>query len=98
MTKYKKQVQEMLDMHQDLFKSFKELHDKYAEEPQKWQEKFNEEGKPILLLIQRWDSNLCSKSESGKYGKFSANLSEKFWTEVRAHFPKIDYVGMRKKS
>lgn len=98
MSKYKKQVQEMLDIHKDIFDSFKQLHDKYAEEPEKWQEKFNEEGKPVLLMIQRWENNLCAKSESGKYGKFSHTLSDKFWTEIRAHFPKIDYIGLRKKA
>jgi hypothetical protein len=95
MSKYKKQVQEMLDANDDLFKKFKEIHDKYAEDPIKWQTTLNEEGKDVMMVIQRWENNLCSKSESGRYGKFSTNLSEKFWTEVRALFPKIGYVGMK---
>lgn len=97
MSKYKKQVQEMLDAHSIIFKAFKELHDKYAEDPKKWQEKYNEEGQPVLLLIKRWENNLCSKSESTKYGKFSNTLADKFWAEVRNVFPKIDYVGMEYK-
>lgn len=95
MSKYKKQVDEMLEMHSDLFKKFKVLHDKYAEDPKKWQDQLNEEGKEVMMLIQRWDNNLCSKSESGRYGKFSSNLSEKFWAEVYKIFPKIGYVGMK---
>src|SRR5438046_635679 len=94
MTKYKKQVQDMLAAHHDLFTSFKELHDRYADEPKVWQEKFNTEGQEIMMIIRRWENNLCGKSESSRYGKFSDNLAEKFWTEIRAIFPKIDYVGM----
>lgn len=97
MQKYKQQVIDMLDVHNDVFKKFKEVHDKYVVDPDKWQEELNEAGKDIIPLVQRWESNLCAKSEGGKYGKFSSNLADKFWTEVRVHFPKIDYVGMRKK-
>lgn len=98
MSKYKKQVEEMLEANKKLFDDFKILHAKYAEDPKKWQEKFNEEGQQILMIIQRWENNLCAKSESGKYGKFSSNLADKFWAEVRILLPKIDYVGMRVKS
>lgn len=97
MTKYKQQVQDMLNAHQDIFSAFKELHDNYANDPKSWQEKFNEEGQKVLLIIQRWENNLCSKSESGKYGKFSSKLADKFWEEIRIIFPKINYVGLQKK-
>jgi len=97
MSKYKKQVQEMLEVHDELFKSFKKLHDNYAEDPKKWQEKFNEEGQAVMLIIQKWENNLCSKSESGKYGKFSNTLADKFWEEIRINFPKINYVGLMPK-
>jgi hypothetical protein len=95
MSKYKKQVEEMLERHHDIFTAFKEIHDKYAQDPKKWQDQLNEEGREVMILIQRWDNNLCSKSESGKYGKFSSTLSDKFWKEVRKVFPKIGYVGMK---
>lgn len=94
MAKYKKQVEEMLEIHKDIFKPFKEIHDKYIEDQKKWQEKLNEEGDNVLRIIRRWENNLCSKSESGKYGKFSSNLSEKFWEEIRNIFPKIDSIGI----
>ncbi|MEK7571448.1 MAG: hypothetical protein AAB553_04170 [Patescibacteria group bacterium] len=97
MTKYKKQVQEMLEAHKDLFEPFKELHDNYAEEPQKWQEKYNEDGQKVMMIMQRWENNLCAKSESSKYGKFSDKLADKFWEEIRTIFPKINYVGLMKK-
>jgi hypothetical protein len=97
MVKYKQQVQDMLASQQDLFKEFKEIRDKYAVDPKKWQEQFNEVGIKVVPVIQRWENNLCSKSESGKYGKFSSNLADKFWGEIRVHFPKIDWVGFTKK-
>ena len=97
MVKYKQQVKDMIEAHEDLFKVFKKVHDEYVLNPDELQEKLNEAGKEIIPLVQRWENNLCAKSEGGKYGKFSSGLADKFWTEVRVHFPKIDYVGMKKK-
>jgi len=95
MAKYKEQVADMLEANDTMFRSFKELHDKYEEDPKKWQEDFNIEGQKVMRVIQKWENMLCGKSESGKYGVFSSKLSEKFWNEVRIHFPKIDFVGMK---
>ena len=94
MVKYKQQIKEMLEAHEDEFKKFKLVHDKYMENPEEWQGKLNEEGETILPIIQHAESILCPKSESTGYGKFSNNLSQKFWAEIRTLFPKIDYVGM----
>ena len=97
MTKYKKQVQEMLEAHKDVFDSFRELHAMYADDPKTWQAEYNEKGKPVMILLQRYVNNLCAKSESTKYGKFSDQLADKFWGEIRIIFPKIDYIGMQTK-
>jgi hypothetical protein len=93
MVKYKQQIAEMLEIHRDLFKAFKDIHDQYMINPKKYQKLFNEEGEKVLPVIRRYENMLCSKSESGKYGKFSGNLVEKFWTEIRLLFPKIDSIG-----
>lgn len=93
MAKYKEVLSEMLEIHKDLFASFKKIHDKFAKEPKKYQKQFNEEGQDVLRIIQKWENILCSKSESGKYGKFSTSLSDKFWSEIRQHFPLIGKVG-----
>ncbi|HUD44013.1 MAG TPA: hypothetical protein VMR41_00555 [Patescibacteria group bacterium] len=95
MTKYKQQVQDMLIAHQDIFNRFKLIHDKYMQDPEKWQKQFNEEGQEILHIVKRWENNLCLKSESGKYGKFSNSLADKFWKEIKIVFPKIDYIGLQ---
>jgi hypothetical protein len=95
MVKYKQQVQDMLSAHKDIFDAFKHLHDNYEKDPKKWQNEFNEKGSEVQAIIRRWENNLCGKSESGKYGKFSSTLAEKFQNEIRTHFPKIDFIGMK---
>ena len=74
-------------------KSLKETNP-YLKDPKKCQGEFNEQGQTVLQIIRRWESNLCSKTESGKYGKFSSKLADKFWEEIRIIFPKIDYIGL----
>lgn len=93
MIKYKEVIKDMLEYNHDEFLAFKKLHDAYADDPTHYQEQFNREGEKILRIVRRYENILCGKSESGKFGKFSANLSEKFWAELRVHFPHIDKVG-----
>ena len=93
--KYKQQVQDMLEVHAEIFKEFQKIHDAYMNDPKKWQVAFNEKGREIIPIIARWENNLCSKSESGKYGVFSSKLADKFREEIKIHFPKIDYIGMK---
>ena len=95
MVKYKQQVQDMLEVNAELFKEFQHIHDKYLQDPQKWQEAFNETGRKVIPVLARWENMLCSKSESGKYGKFSTALADKFREEVKKHFPMVDRIGMR---
>lgn len=85
----------MFEFNKELFGAFREIHDKYMLDPKKWQNEFNEKGREILPILQKWENSLCSKSESGKYGKFSSNLADKFRSEVKEHFPKIDHIGMQ---
>jgi len=93
--KYKQHVKEMLEFNAELFKQFKEIHDAYVIDPKKWQEAFNEKGREVIPVLARWENSLCSKSESGRFGKFSSNLADKFREEIRVHFPKIDAIGMK---
>lgn len=93
MTKYKAFVQDMLSSHKELFDVFKKLHDDYAKEPEKWQKEFNDKGEEVLTVIRRYENMLCGHSENSGFGKYSSKLAEKFWAEVRAVFPKIDYIG-----
>ncbi len=92
--KYKQYCDDMLEIHHGQFEKFKDVHDKFVLEPEKWKKEFNKEGEKVLAIIRRYENQLCGKSEGGRYGKFSSQLADKFWGEIRARFPKIDFVGI----
>lgn len=94
MTKYQEYFQKMMDDRFQQFQRFRQVHDNYQKDPEKWKNQFNKEGALILDIIREWEGRLCAHSEKGQYGKFSANLADKFWGEVRKAFPKIDFVGV----
>lgn len=89
--KYKKVFNQMLEENSFLFNEFKVTHKDY-ELGTISQEEFTDKGLPVIRVIRRYDNELCSKSENSKFGKFSLNLSDKFWEEVRMEFPKIDEI------
>lgn len=95
MTKYQKYYQQMIDENTKVFNEFMDLHDKYIKDPSSWQMKYNAVGEQIVGIVREWERRLCRESERGQFGKFSANLADKFWTLVRADFPKIDFVGVK---
>jgi len=94
MTKYKEYFIKMTEENKELFSQFKMIHDQYTLDPDKWKGTFNYEGKKVQDVIRDWERRLCQHSERGKFGVFSENLSDKFWSEVRKMFPKIDYIGV----
>lgn len=85
----------MLKKNRELFIKFKITHDMYAEDKKTWSNQFNEEGIKVLKIVREYEDILCRHSEQGKYSKFSANLAEKFWSEVRKNYPMIDFVGVK---
>lgn len=95
MTKYQKYFNQMLKKNKKLFKDFESIHNRYVLEPQKYQEEFNEVGKPIVEVIKEYENRLCGHSEKGIYGKFSSTLAEKFWNLVRQTYSKVDFVGVK---
>lgn len=95
MTQYKLYFQKMTDENKDLFDNFADIHREYMLDPDQWQKLFNQYGGEIVEIIRDYERRLCATSEGGQYGKFSQNLSEKFWGEIRKVFPKIDFVGIR---
>lgn len=76
----------MIEENQYLFDEFKKL--KVDDEL------FHDIGNKVLRIIRRYEDELCSKSEGGRYGKFSENLSEKFQAEVHAYLPTISQVRL----
>lgn len=85
----------MTEQNKELFANFRMVHDSYIINPEANKARFNEVGSEILDVIRHYESVLCGKSENGGFGKFSSNLSQKFWNEVRKDFPKIDFVGIK---
>lgn len=93
--RYKQAFQEMYDQNKDLFDSFKSIHDGFQKNPESFQFRFNKAGKKVIEVIREHEAKLCGKTERGVYSKFSGNLSDKFWGEVKQRFPKIDFVGVK---
>lgn len=95
MSEYKKMVDLMVTEHKELFDNFKEIHDEYAMNPGQWQKLFNQYGGEVVDLMRDYERKLLHKMGSGKYGRFSEQVSEKFWAEVRKILPKINFVGVK---
>lgn len=94
MPKYKQVFQEMLLQNKELFENFQKIHDQYILDPKASQKEFNEKGQDVLDVIRRFENRLCQHTEGSGYGKYSANLADKFQEEIRARFPKIDNIGL----
>lgn len=84
----------MLDENRNIFDAFKKLHNDYSLSQNTLQEKFNEEGKKILEIINDYENRLCKRSEGSGYGAYSSNLAEKFRSEVKRLFPLVDNIGI----
>lgn len=95
--KYQLYLQQMYQDNQELFTGFREIHDLYATDKRKWQEKYNELGKPILRIIEECESKLCSQMESGNNAAYSDRLAEKFRAAVKKDFPYIEFIGVIRK-
>jgi len=95
MQKYQEFYQKMIDDHHAKFSNFFKIHDNYVANPVLAQDEFNSEGRQIVEIIRDYERKLCGHSEKGQYSKFSSNLADKFWSEVRKDFPKIDFVGVK---
>jgi len=96
MSKYKTLFSDMVKQNEQIFKSFKKIHDKYALDPNKWQEQFNSEGREVLDIIRRYENRLCGRSKSSGYSAFSGKLAEKFREEIKKEYSKIDFIGVKK--
>lgn len=94
---YKLLYNQMLSGNEELFAQFKQVHEAYILNPKANQARFNEIGSEVLKLMQRAEARLCRQTEKGGYGRYSANLAEKFRDIVRKEFGKIDMVGIKEK-
>ena len=85
----------MVKTNADAFDSFSWVHENYVKDPQKWQRTFNVEGERIMEIVRKYENILCGKSQRSGHSAFTTKLSEKFMSEVRSHFPKIDRIGLQ---
>ena len=85
----------MIAQNQELFDNFKQIHDKFEFDKEKNRDEFNQVGLRITDIIRDWDRRLCSAMGRGKFSKYSEQLSDKFWGEVRKEFKLIDIVGVK---
>lgn len=83
----------MVDENKEAFDNFTRLHFEYSSDPDTNQEKFNSEGEKILVIIREWEGRLCRTQEK-TYSQYAGGLADKFWGEIRSHYPLIDSIGL----
>lgn len=93
--KYRQLFLQMIEDNRDLFLDFKEIHDKFVKDPDTFKEQFNEKGKVVVEIIRDNELKLTAQQNRGQYSKFSSNLSDKFWDQIRGFLPQIDFVGVK---
>lgn len=92
---YQKIYKEMVEANAEKFAAFKTVHDQYRLDQTKYQAEFDILGKPLLRIIEDYESRLCGKMEGAGRGTYSANLAEKFRGEIKKNFPLIDFIGVK---
>lgn len=93
---FKKIFDQMIAENKETFIKFKLLNDSLqaGSSDSKLKSDFNALGQEILDIVKRYENTLCGKTESSSFGRYSANLSEKFWMELRRNFSNIDEIGV----
>ena len=84
----------MIGENKEIFDNFKIIHDNYIQDPNKYRDEFNQQGEIVLEIIRKYEKLLTRHSDNSSFSKFSTNLSDKFWVEVKKIYPKIDFVGV----
>jgi len=93
--KYREYFKLMIDENRRLFDEFGAIHLKYMQDTKKYQDEFNKKGQEVLDVIRKYENMLCGKSEGSGYGKYSANLADKFHEIIKINFPRIDSIGLQ---
>lgn len=84
----------MKEKNPELFAEFKEIHDKYESDNNKYREEFNRIGQPFIDEMDKYIDDLCRTSEGAGYGRNSQTLPQYFKDEVRKEFPSFEDVGI----
>ncbi len=92
---YRTILRQLMQEHVAEFSAFAKAHDAYQKQGAKHQAVFNEIGSPVVEFLREGERRLCGKTERGTYSAYSSTLAEKYWKEVKAFFPLIDFVGAK---
>jgi hypothetical protein len=92
---YRTILRQLMQEHEAAFSAFAQAHDAYKKEGTKHQAVFNDLGAPVVEFLREGERRLCGKTERGTYSAYSSTLAEKYWKEVKAFFPLIDFVGAK---
>lgn len=95
MTKIQTVISEMKEKHQVELDSFQVIHNAYMRDRKTNQEKFNTEGAKTMEILRHYEKILCGKQERSDMARYSSNLSEKYWAQIKIDFPMIDFVGAK---
>ncbi len=93
--KYRQLFLEMMEQHRDLMLDFKDIHDKFLQNEEEYKNEFNEKGKKVVDIIREYEMKLTAHQNSGQFSKYSSGLADKFWDQIRAFLPRIDFVGVK---
>jgi hypothetical protein len=89
-----KAYEDMVLAHQADFDRFAQIHANFSQDQQKYKAEFDQEGKLIQRFVYDAESRLVRKMENSGKSKFADNVSDKFRTVVKAHFPLFDLIGV----
>lgn len=95
-TKYQEFYQLMYEENKELFDYFSALCENYERDPEIYKERFDEEGKKVMRIMQDWDRKLCKKMDRTGKGNYSTAVSQKFWDVIKKKYPRILEVGVKK--
>ncbi|OGE18878.1 hypothetical protein A3D83_04590 [Candidatus Daviesbacteria bacterium RIFCSPHIGHO2_02_FULL_41_10] len=94
--KYLQLFQLMLKENESILSNFKLLHDKYALDPNTYQDQYNLEGEKVMEVIRKYEDMLTLHTENSGFGKYAANLSDKFRGACKLIYPKLDFIGVKR--
>lgn len=92
--KFRLYYERMIEQNQELFDSFRKIHDRYEQDQNALQEEFNQIGEKVMITVKDWEDKLCMQSEKGGYSSYTPKLAEKFQAEVKKSFPMYDHIGL----
>ena len=93
--KFKQLYLDMIKQNQKIFDEFKIIHDNFIDEPEKHKTEFNNVGGKVIEIVRNFEQRLTSQMTGSGYGKFSTNVTDKFWSEIKKEYPKMEFVGVK---